>query len=237
MHRQSLNVNIQPIMLDMNSIIESHITQSVKVFNIQYITREIEEQKRKLAQLEEELLRVQTGGVSTDSRSVQNGQNIILEINDPIKHESLGDVSKKGGAGAVKPVKHSKKAPVNHNNIAVEVSIDETKTNKILSNPSMGDSSQVKKIISSHFEPIICDKPIEVVNESTEINEDEDEDEDEEEEEEEEDEEEDGVFEIEIDGVSYYTTDENNGSLYTVDDNGEPGEIVGKLVEGEPVFE
>ena len=51
MQRQSLNVNIQPIMLDMNSIIESHISEAVKAFNVQYISREIEEYKRKLSQL------------------------------------------------------------------------------------------------------------------------------------------------------------------------------------------
>lgn len=232
MQRQSLNVNIQPIMLDMNSIIESHITEAVKAFNVQYISREIEEYKRKLSQLEEELLRVQTGGVSTNSRSAQKGENILLEINDPIKHESVENVSKKGGAGAAKPVKQNKKAAINRPSVAVEIPIDETKTNKIVTNPPMGDSSQIKKVVLSQVDPIVCDTPTEVISESTEVDENA-----EEEEEEEEEQEEDGVFEIEIDGVSYYATDENNGSLYTVDENGEPGEIVGKLVEGEPVFE
>lgn len=235
MQRQSLNVNIQPIMLDMNSIIESHITEAVKAFNVQYISREIEEHKRKLSQLEEELLRVQTGGIPTNSRSVQNGENILLEINDPSKHESVGNVSKKGGVGAAKPVKQTKKAAINQPSVAVEIPIDETKTNKIVATPTMGDSSQIKKVVLSQVEPTVCDTPAEVISESTEL--DENVEEEHEDEDEDDQEEEDGVFEIEIDGVSYYATDENNGNLYTVDENGEPGEIVGKLVEGEPVFE
>ena len=34
MAKQVLNVDIQPIMLDMNEIIEAHITRSVTEFNI-----------------------------------------------------------------------------------------------------------------------------------------------------------------------------------------------------------
>ena len=51
-----------------------------------------------------------------------------------------------------------------------------------------------------------------------------------------EEEEEQGVFEIEVDGVSYYTTDEMNGELYTIDVNGDPEDMIGKLVDGEAVF-
>ena len=47
---------------------------------------------------------------------------------------------------------------------------------------------------------------------------------------------EEGVFEIEVEGVSYYTTDETNGDLYTIDVNGDPEDVVGKLIDGEAVF-
>jgi CII-binding regulator of phage lambda lysogenization HflD len=51
-------------------------------------------------------------------------------------------------------------------------------------------------------------------------------------------EEEDGeeVFEIEIDDVTYYATDEENGILYEVDKNGEVGKKVGIIKDGEPIF-
>ena len=51
MQRQSLNINVQPIMLDMNSIIEDHINMSVKAFNIQYINREIMSMRKRFLNL------------------------------------------------------------------------------------------------------------------------------------------------------------------------------------------
>ena len=77
MQRQSLNVNVQPIMMDMNSIIETHINNAVKSFNIQYINREILEHKKKITQLEEELDRIQTGDYIAN-------ENIHLEIADNV---------------------------------------------------------------------------------------------------------------------------------------------------------
>jgi hypothetical protein len=75
--------------------------------------------------------------------------------------------------------------------------------------------------------------------EEEEEDEDEDEDEDEEEEKEEkkEDEEEDEeFFEIEIDNISYYTNNEDNGFIYEVGKDEELGKKVGYLKEGEPFF-
>ena len=91
--------------------------------------------------------------------------------------------------------------------------------------------------------------------------EDEEDDEDEEEEEDEEDEEEeeeadkeedvvvepkvaetttqnteDEVFEIQISGKTYYTTNEINGAIYAVDENEDVGDEVGKFKEGKPTF-
>jgi len=54
--------------------------------------------------------------------------------------------------------------------------------------------------------------------------------------EEEEEEEEEGVFEIEVDGISYYTTGEENGSLYSIDVNGDPDVYVGRLQHGKAVL-
>jgi len=51
-----------------------------------------------------------------------------------------------------------------------------------------------------------------------------------------EEEEEEDVFEIEIDDVTYFTNNEENGSIYMVDQNGDPGKKIGHLKEGEPFF-
>jgi hypothetical protein len=57
-----------------------------------------------------------------------------------------------------------------------------------------------------------------------------------EEEEEQKDEEEEEVFEIEIDDVTYYATHEENGILYEMTKDGDIGNKVGIIKDGEPIF-
>jgi hypothetical protein len=45
------------------------------------------------------------------------------------------------------------------------------------------------------------------------------------------------LFEIEIDDVSYFASDEENGILYEITSDGEPGEKIGIMKNGEPIFE
>uniref|UniRef100_A0A6C0IU31 Uncharacterized protein n=1 Tax=viral metagenome TaxID=1070528 RepID=A0A6C0IU31_9ZZZZ len=45
------------------------------------------------------------------------------------------------------------------------------------------------------------------------------------------------VFEIEIDDVTYYATDENNGILYEATEDGDVGKKVGIIKDGEPIFD
>ena len=58
----------------------------------------------------------------------------------------------------------------------------------------------------------------------------------EEEEAEEEEDEELEVDEIEIDGKLYFTTDDKNGTLYSVDEDGDIGDEIGYLKNGKPFF-
>ncbi len=44
------------------------------------------------------------------------------------------------------------------------------------------------------------------------------------------------MFEIEIDDVTYYTENEENGNIYAVDTDGNPGNKIGYLKDGEPFF-
>ena len=62
------------------------------------------------------------------------------------------------------------------------------------------------------------------------------EEEEEEEEEEAEEEEESEVFEITIEGKSYYTTNEVNGKIYAVDENEEVGDEIGVFENSKPKF-
>ena len=67
-------------------------------------------------------------------------------------------------------------------------------------------------------------------------NEEEQEEEEQEEEEQEEEDEEEEVFEIEIDDVTYYATHEENGILYEMTADGDIGNKVGIIKDGEPIF-
>jgi hypothetical protein len=73
-------------------------------------------------------------------------------------------------------------------------------------------------------------------DEEDEDEEEKDEEEDEEEKDEDEDEDEEDVFEIEIDEKDYFTNDETNGSIYEIDESGNPGKKIGHLKDGEPFF-
>ncbi len=44
------------------------------------------------------------------------------------------------------------------------------------------------------------------------------------------------LFEIEIDDVTYFATDEENGDLYEMDKDGDVGKKVGIIKDGEPIF-
>jgi hypothetical protein len=85
----------------------------------------------------------------------------------------------------------------------------------------------------------VVEEEEEVVEEEEEVVEEEEEVVEEEEEEvleEVEGQEEEEVFEIEIKGKSYYTTNETNGVIYNIVDNEEIGEEIGKFENGKPIF-
>ena len=62
------------------------------------------------------------------------------------------------------------------------------------------------------------------------------EDDEEEEEEEEDDGEEEEVYEIKIKTKSYYVSNETNSTIYSITDDGDVGDEVGKYIDGKPVF-
>ena len=52
-----------------------------------------------------------------------------------------------------------------------------------------------------------------------------------------EDDDEEGVFEIDINNVTYYTNDEKNGDIYEITEDGEPGNQIGRFIDGSPMFD
>jgi hypothetical protein len=53
---------------------------------------------------------------------------------------------------------------------------------------------------------------------------------------EEEEEEEEEVYEIEIDDILYFTNNDENGEIYKIDSDGNPGDVIGHFKNGEPIF-
>ena len=89
------------------------------------------------------------------------------------------------------------------------------------------EDNQVELVIHEVSEEEVC-------TDDDEAKEEEEEDANAEEEEEEDAEEE--VFEIEIDDVTYFATNEENGILYAVNADGDIGDKVGIIRDGEPIF-
>jgi len=96
----------------------------------------------------------------------------------------------------------------------------------------------VEEEVVEEEEEVVEEEEEEVVEEEEEVVEEEEEEvvEDEKVVEEEVEEADEEVFEIEIDDITYFATDETNGILYAVDESGDVGKQVGILKDGEPIF-
>ena len=259
MAKQVLNVDIQPIMLDMNEIIESHITRSVTEFNIKYLTQELEEYKEKVRSIEAQLASLRSGHIASvinvDNADIlsEDSDNIKLVIDESstninttkIVAMDIPDIDKLSAAddtendniltkntdmksntvkSALKPspyFSNNKTLSSSSSDVAVppiETSVTNNHTAK--NNISFDDykaTSSLNNVNVENHNSKETDGPED--DESEEITF-----------------EEEGVFEIEVEGVTYFTTDETNGDLYEVDENGDPGDKIGILSNGEAVF-
>jgi hypothetical protein len=101
-------------------------------------------------------------------------------------------------------------------------------------NPVSDEEMEVVEEVEEVEEVEVEDEEEEVDEEEMEV-----EEEDEEEEEmevEEEDEEEEELFELEINGKTYFVTDENNGVIYEALEDDDVGEMLGNLKNGKPIW-
>ena len=205
---KTLNVNIQPIMTDVNVIINEHIKQAVTKFNIEYLTRELEEYKSKINIIEKELIRLRNGDDVCVNCEEDNDQqeNIQLEINE--------------SKSVIIPV-----VPSSNNNVLI-LNKPEEETNNTKS--SEKESTSNKNEIAINFDDYSATSTIsKEPQENGKNSEDTDTDIVFEEE---------GVFEIELNGLTYFTNDENNGEIYSMDEDGDPGPNVGNFINGKPIF-
>ena len=101
----------------------------------------------------------------------------------------------------------------------------------MLMKPLAESAPPIRRVVSE-----VVEEHIEQEEEEEEEEEEKEEQEEKEEEEEEEQEEEEEVYETSINGVSYYVTDEKNGTIYEIDEDEEVGNELGKYENGVPVF-
>ena len=208
-----LNVSVDPILSSINGIVKKHIESSVLDFNLKFIQSKIDEYTQKIIDLEEEKQEIKrlydTGNMCYASNGTINynlpSDNIRLDIN-----ELPSDTT-------------CKRSPY------FEKKIESDKTNKIINIPDVAYDPSIPtgttSIDSIRFDDYRAETITEKVKEEPE--------EDDENEQEEEEEDAEGVFEIEVDGVSYYTNNDTNGKLYNMDQDGDPGDEVGEITNGE----
>jgi len=224
-----MKLDMKSLMSDVNTVIQRHVHAAVMDFNVSRVNEDISKCSDKIQQLEEDLMCVTKDKSAPRTRI----QETTYRINVSLIEEELVSYRDKlhGMQEELGQLSQSKNDTQymhetgSTNNIVLSIDEVVTSTTKSIENvPDLcKDVTSVEKTnnimdditTTSLLGDDIGDFPPE---------------------EEEEEEEEEGVFEIEIDGVSYYTTDEENGTLYSIDVNGDPDVYVGKLENGKAVI-
>jgi len=135
-------------------------------------------------------------------------------------------------------VEKEKEPPVqeiSHVEQEIEMFANEKEEEHLVQEPVLEE----KQTEEEQIEQIEESKDDDIETETSSVHDDEDEQKDEKQIEQQEEEEEDDeeVFEIDIDDVTYFTNNEENGIIYEKDANGDPGKKVGIIKDGEPILD
>jgi hypothetical protein len=221
-----MKLDMKSLMSEVNTVIERHVHAAVMDFNTSRFNEDISKCSDKIQQLEEDLMCV----TKDESTARTRIQETTYRINVSLIEQEL--VSYRENMQGMQ--EELKQLCQSHKNYDMQNGNDTPTDNIVLSINEVTASSLDEDNDTSLLQGI-C-KEVQPVEKTNNIMEDEPllgeddicenlpEDEDEEDEE--------GVFEIEIDGVSYYTTGEENGSLYSIDVNGDPDVYVGNIQNG-----
>jgi len=222
-----MNTKIENVINEVGCVIRNGINKLMYDFTFQHLTNELEKCKSEMEYYKNELEKIK-------KEFSNNKENIVLEIHDDISNKS----------GATKSTIDNFFC-LNHDSKNIVVSKNEPDVKEDDESEEEDDAGIEEDVASVEEETVAG-----LEEEDGEEEEEEDEEEEEaaesleeeavesleEEEQAEEDAEDEEVFEIEIDDVTYYTENEENGNIYSVDENGDPGNKIGYLKDGEPFF-
>jgi TATA-binding protein-associated factor Taf7 len=233
MNQPQTTQQIESILTDVNNIIRSGVSKLLYDHTIHYLTSELEKCRIEMEYYKSELEKVKKQNELSSSKQ----ENIVLKIED-IKTEIKNECEKP-------TIEKTVLAPKTvHNLVIVE---DETCSSSVCSiccnenkEDDIGETDEEVEVQEEEEvkEEEVQEEEVEEEVEEEEVKEEEvqEEEVEEEVEEKEENDAEEEVFEIEIDDVTYYTENEENGNIYAVDTDGNPGNKIGYLKDGEPFF-
>jgi len=221
-----LKLDMNLLMSDINNVVSRHVSNAVMELNMSRIKEDIAKCSVKIQQLEEDLLCVTKDETTPRTRIQETTYRInvsLLEQEIITYHENMQGMQEELDQLCQS---HKKYDMQNGNDTPTDNIVLSIKEVTASSLDEDNDTALLQGVVQSveRTNNIMEDEPL--LGEDD-ICENLPEDEDEEDEEDEE-----GVFEIEIDGVSYYTTCEENGSLYSIDVNGDPDVYVGNIQNG-----
>ena len=223
MNQQQTTQQIETILSDVNNIIRNGVSKMLFDHTVNYLTSELEKCKTEMEYYKTELEKAK----KQNEHSSPKQENIVLKIED-IKTDIKNEENEKP---TIEKINLAPKSV--HNLVIVE---DDLCDNSLCCNESK-ETDDEDETVASLEEEVEEEEVEEEEVEEEEVEEEEVEEEEVEEEEvEEEVGEEEEVFEIEIDDVTYYTENEENGNIYAVDADGNPGNKIGYLKDGEPFF-
>ncbi len=231
-----LQIDMTSLMSEITALVSNHVQKSVLQFNRTNLQREIDDYIQKVHDLNKELTDIQH---TLKDPKCTRSQQTSAQISVALLVQDIGDYEKKIADLTTEKESLLVAASSCVNNIMIDIcdvpitpsvtTQDTSKKGKSKSSKKEKEHDSVVEVVTQAnavVSPVINIRDVpEPETEPTSVME--------EEEEEEETDDGDGVFEIEIGGVNYYTTDDRNGTLYDIDEeNGDPGEFVGYLRDG-----
>jgi hypothetical protein len=210
-------IDIEPILSQVNNVVRKGLNKVLYNYTVQRLSTELDNCRKEMERYKKELEEARkyyqqsSAEVSEDEDEDEEEEHILLNIED---------ISDNGSEISIEQILSDVKVNSQIKTMIVEEEAEEENTSEAEEEEEEEEAEEEEE----------TKKEEEDDNSGTET------EASEEEEEEEEDDDEEEVFEIEIDDVTYFATSEENGPLYDVDEYGEPGNKVGYLKDGEPVF-